>query len=104
MKQSIEIKKSLLACGLKPNVKGFSYCTGVVAYCLNNGLDLKGAYESVATTHSVKPNSVEKSISNAVERGFLSIDVQNTFEKMTDDNAKLTNKKFVKYILDLLKE
>ncbi len=102
--RSIDIEKALLSCGLKPNVKGFSYCADVVAFCKENGLRLKRAYEVIAKNFGIKPNSIEKSVSNAIERGFLNIEVQRRFERLTDKNAKLTNKKFVKYVVERLKE
>ncbi len=94
------IKKKLISNKIFPNMKGYKYCFEVIKLVLSEDITLKNAYEITGNKYGIKSNSVEKSVSNAISKAFLSKEMQEKYEKLCFSTGKVNNKTF----LTILKE
>ena len=92
------IKKALISNKILPNLKGYKYCFEVVKLLLKEDLPLKKAYEVVGVKYKVKANSVEKSVSNAISKAFLSREMQERYVNLCYSTGKINNKTFIKIL------
>ena len=66
-----DIKKALICHHIFPNKKGYKYLLYVMEYAIEGcGKTLSEIYVLVAEKCGVKPNSVEKCISDSIESSF----------------------------------
>ncbi len=99
-----DINKVLIEHHIYPNKRGYLY----IRFILQNLSDeksfrLKSYYDYAAENFHVKPNTIEKSISNAIESSFKFIDVAEKYGKMVDaDKGKLTNKHFIGILFSMI--
>ena len=94
MKKSVVIKKVLISNGIFPNMKGFLYCCELLQLYVE-GCTIKDLYNKIAKIHGVLPNSVEKSISNSIEKAFTRYDTVEKYAKFCKNKGKVSNKKFI---------
>lgn len=84
-----------------PNKKGYAYLMFVIDRLLSDKIGLSEAYEKAAKKFNVRANTVEKSISNAIEGSFGSMSVAEKYGKYASPvSGKITNKKYVSMIIE----
>ncbi|MBS6477587.1 MAG: hypothetical protein KH405_07230 [Firmicutes bacterium] len=101
VKEKHLINKMLIKRRILPNKKGYAYLFCVIERLLNNKTCLSDAYFCAADKFKVKANTVEKSISNAIEGSFDNMFVAERYGSFASpDSGKITNKKFISLIID----
>ena len=78
-----------------PNLKGYKYCFEVLKIMLSNDFTLKVVYETVGKKYNIKGNSIEKSVSNAISKAFLSKNMQEKYANLCFFTGKINNKAFL---------
>lgn len=102
MYTSALIDNLLLEHRIFPNKKGYAYLKAFIKYRMENESYLfKDVYILVADNFGVKPNSVEKSISNVIESSFGHYEIAEKYGSLVDaEKGKLSNKLFLRILLD----
>lgn len=95
------IKKAMLAHHIFPNKKGYKYLLAVVEYVYKmRPAKLSDAYDAAALQFGVKPNSIEKSISDAIESSFDNAENAGRYGFLASaESGKITNKRFVAILI-----
>ena len=95
------INEMLLKRRILPNKKGYKYLFFVIEYILGQKAVISLTYDVASKRFGVKPSTVEKSISNAIEGSFDSMFVvENYGEYASPCSGKITNKKFISMVID----
>lgn len=101
MQKDVSIKKILLSNGILPNMKGYVYCFELLK-SYYYGAVMKDLYKKLGAKYSVLPNSIEKSVSNSIEKAFLKCDIVEKYNKYCKKSGKVSNKKFIKMLYSQL--
>lgn len=93
-----DIRAVLLKNKIRPNIRGYKYCFCILKIVCKHNQKLKNVYETVAGIFGIKANSVEKSVSNAIAKAFLSHEMQQKYAKLCWETGKINNKKFIEIL------
>lgn len=95
----VSLKNTLIEDGILPNMKGYVYCVNVIMLVVDYGCSVSSAYEYVAKMVGVRANSIEKSISNCIEKAFLKQETQKKYSEFCLKSGKVSNKKYINMII-----
>ena len=99
-----KIHSVLLKNGVMPNVKGYRYCADILLLLVAGTTQMNKCYQKVAQKYGILPNSIEKSVVNAIEKAFGRCEIQQKYALLCLDSGKVSNKKFFSLMLkELLK-
>lgn len=96
-----KISDELLRHNILPNCSGYFYLRDCIILCFakcaeNRDIVLKyDIYEALSKKYKKSVPSIEKAISNCIEKSFSSLEVQNKYSELVTKNYKLSNKAFI---------
>lgn len=105
-----KISKLLKSLGVSPKMKGYHYLKHAIDiesdYCGDVQKVTRRLYPQIANMFNVTPQSVERTIRQAIESGWLRCDIDSIREVFGDtisfEKGKPTNKEFITTVADYL--